>query len=530
MRDMYKNIVLAAVALFAASCNSVYEYGNCPSFSEPREVNFCIAISSAEGATRAGWDEAATTDEVGQQFENRILPEKLRVSVYNADNGYIGDVEGLIYWPISETTYQFNGVLPEAFMFDFEKSADKRYKFMVYANCGEGRGSELMYSFDDMNLTTGAIPMWGVREVDMSGLLDNRVKSLGTISLLRAVAKVEVVVDDALAAECTLTGATINHHNRSGYVLPAGWDGVAATEKLDREACFRPYRSLHSGTHPLIEQREGKSFVMYLPEYENTLFADYEAKISVDIRYNGADMSFEDALQFKRYVGGYATGESSNVVRNTIYRFRITKVDVGGLELDYEVADWQRSEDWQWEQNFDYPNYHNPVLPDTAVRDGDSTNDLYPEQPVMMYAAGSGNDQHNINDETGAFSCWFQLTSPAGLMWMPTLRDAANRCVIRVYKEHVGMPLELVYTTEIDQMDASLKSGEKLLAYSGWYNIKIIPTDASYTGITRFGITYSQEWMGVGSRYLLINGEVDHIIWPNSGTEPRIINIQQVTN
>jgi hypothetical protein len=99
-----------------------------------------------------------------------------------------------------------------------------------------------------------------------------------------------------------------------------------------------------------------------------------------------------------------------------------------------------------------------------------------------------------------------------------------------VYKETPGMPLELVYTTEIDQMDATLKSGEKLLAYSGWYNIKIIPTDASYTGITRFGITYSQDWMGVGSRYLLINGEVNHIIWPNSGAEPRIINIQQVTN
>lgn len=527
---MYKNIVLAAVALFAVSCNMVYEYGNCPSFSEPREVSFCIAISSSEGATRAGWDEVAATDEVGQPFENKILPETLRVSVYGADNSYIGNVENLIYWPINETTYQFNGVLPEAFMSNFESATDKSYKFMVYANCGDGQNADLVYSYDDLDPTTGAIPMWGVRQVDMSGLLENSVKSLGTISLLRAVAKVEVVVDDVLAAECTLEGATINYHNRTGYVLPTGWNSVAATEELDRDGCIRPYRSLHTSPHSLTEQTEGKSFVIYLPEYDNHLFADYEAKVSVNILYNGTHMSFEDALQFKRYVNGYATGESSNIVRNTIYRFRITKVNAGGLELDYEVADWHRSDDWQWEQNFDYPNYHNPVLPDTAVRDGDSTNDIFPEQPVMMYAAGSGNTQNYIYDETGAFSCWFQLTSPAGLMWMPTLRDAANLCVIRVYKETPGMPLELVYTTELDQMDATLKSGEKLLAYSGWYNIKIIPTDASYTGITRFGITYSQDWMGVGSRYLLINGEVDHIIWPNSGTEPRIINIQQVTN
>lgn len=46
----------------------------------------------------------------------------------------------------------------------------------------------------------------------------------------------------------------------------------------------------------------------------------------------------------------------------------------------------------------------------------------------------------------------------------------------------------------------------------------------------RFGITYTQDWMGAGSRYLLVNGEVDHTIWPNSGDEPRIIDIQQVSN
>lgn len=90
------------------------------------------------------------------------------------------------------------------------------------------------------------------------------------------------------------------------------------------------------------------------------------------------------------------------------------------------------------------------------------------------------------------------------------------------------MTHELVYTTE-SSADASLKDGSKLVAYSGWYNIKVIPTDPDYTGIVRFGITYTQDWMGAGSRYLLINGEVGNIIWPNSGSEPRIIDIQQVT-
>jgi hypothetical protein len=92
------------------------------------------------------------------------------------------------------------------------------------------------------------------------------------------------------------------------------------------------------------------------------------------------------------------------------------------------------------------------------------------------------------------------------------------------------MTYHLAYTTETSVTDASLKDGSQLEAYSGWYNIKVIPIDAEYTGVARFGITYSQDWMGAGSRYLLINGEVDHIIWPNSGNEPRIIDIQQVSN
>lgn len=92
------------------------------------------------------------------------------------------------------------------------------------------------------------------------------------------------------------------------------------------------------------------------------------------------------------------------------------------------------------------------------------------------------------------------------------------------------MTYQLVYTTESSVTEPSLKDGSQLVAYHGWYNIKVIPVTASYDGVARLGITYSQDWMGAGSRYLLINGEEGHIIWPNSGNEPRIIDIVQVAN
>lgn len=531
MRESIKYMMIAVAGLMLASCNSIFEQGDCPAFEELHSVNFVLAIDPP-GATRAEWGEAETSDEIGTSFENRIAPETLRVEIYSADNNYIGKVENLVYWPISEdgSRYQFNGEVPVALLNDaanLPADAMPNYKFMVYANCAEGDNAALTYEFNDLDINTGAIPMWGVKQADLSDLLANRVQALGTISLLRAAAKVEVIVDEALT-DCVINSASINYHNRQGYALPTGWESAVSTERLDRNYVFRGYRSLHTSAHSFIEVEEGRKFVLYIPEYDNALFPDFEAKVSVSVTHNSSVMDFPDALQFRSYENGHPKGDVNNIVRNTIYRFRITQINSGDLVLNYEVADWERSDNWEWVHYFDYPNYHNPVLPDTATRDGDPSNDVYPEQPVMYYTAP--NERGNITTEDGAFSCWFQMVSPTGQTWLPTLRAASDRCEIRVYKEVDAVTHELVYTTETSVTDPTLKDGSKLVAYSGWYNIKVIPTDAAYTGIARLGITYTQDWMGAGARYLLINGEVDHIIWPNSGSEPRIIDIQQVSN
>ena len=531
MRDWIYRIMMATMAFALVGCNTIFEHGDCPMMDEPHDVNFVLAIDSPT-ATRASWDDAAATDELGVGFENRIMASSLRVSIYTADNLYIGDVEGLEYWPITEdgSRYQFHGTVPLALLEHASTLATgvaPEYKFMVYANCAEGDGATITYGFDDLDMTSGAIPMWGVKQVDISNLLDRRVQELGTISLLRAAAKVEVLVDEALT-DCTIDGASINYHNRSGYVLPEGWDSATATTSLDRDGVIREYRQVHTTPHALTEVESGRRYIMYIPEYSNTLFPDFEAKISVNVTYNSTAMEFPDALQFRGYTAGRPTGEVSDIVRNTIYRFRITEVKSGALVLNYEVADWQQGDNWEWVQHFDYPNYHNPVLPDSAVRDGDPSNDIFPDMPTMYYVAP--NERGNIVSEEGAFSCWFQMVSPIGQTWLPTLRSASDRCEIRVYKEVDAVTRTLVYTTESSVLDESLKDGSKLEAFSGWYNILVIPTDAAYTGEARFGITYTQDWMGAGSRYLLINGEADHIFWPNSGSEPRIIDIQQVTN
>lgn len=522
---------MAVAVLLTVSCNMINEHGECPSIKETREVNFILAIDNPK-ASRASWEESEPSDEQGNFFENRIKPESMRVAVYTVNNEYLGDVEKLTYWAISDdySRYQFNGKLPQALMSHIKglgSGVTPLYKFMVYANSNGGSNATMEYNFDDLSIKDGAIPMWGVKQVDLSPLASSVSQNLGIISLLRAAAKIEVILDESLIG-ASLDKISINYHNRRGYVLPYGWESATDTKLMDREGILSELRSLHTHPHEFVEAENGRKLIFYMPEYKNTDFPEFEAKLSVDVTYNSTQMSFPDALQFKQYVGGSATGTASDIVRNTIYRFRITKIAAGGLELNYEVADWERSDNWEWIQHFDYPNYHNPVLPDTATRDGDTSNDVYPERPEMRYVAPNNADV--ISTEEGAFSCWFQMTGPTDQRWLPTLRIASNLCAVRVYKEIDALTRELVYTTETLVTDASLKDGSKLVAYTGWYNIKVIPINADYTGIIGFGITYTQDWMGAGSRYLLVNGEVDHIIWPNSGNEARLINIQQVAN
>ena len=74
-----------------------------------------------------------------------------------------------------------------------------------------------------------------------------------------------------------------------------------------------------------------------------------------------------------------------------------------------------------------------------------------------------------------------------------------------------------------------LADADEWKAADSWYRIVVIPLNAANSGdVVKFGITYTQEWMPVGtSMYLLINGKADEIAWPESGNDPKIIEIKQ---
>lgn len=118
------------------------------------------------------------------------------------------------------------------------------------------------------------------------------------------------------------------------------------------------------------------------------------------------------------------------------------------------------------------------------------------------------------NPETDAFVAWFKMMKPAGQLWTPAIDQLSSDYELRVYN-HLGERL-----TEQSQWVAS----------DNWYKIVVLPLNPENSGVVvKFGITYHQDWMPDGkSIYLFVNGKADEIAWPDSGNDPKIIEIKQL--
>ena len=528
MKGFVKYIVLLLAGVLAASC--IFDAGRCVmSPDEQHDILFTVSLESLD--TKATWGEYYPSEEGMPPFDFRIIPENLRVVVYAKDGTRLGTIRNLDYWPINEThtQFQFIGQLPDNFAEHFNTNADPSYRFMVLANCGDNLSGDEYVTYSQTQLDpgseNGAIPMWGVKEVDLTPLLNMESQNIGEISLLRAAAKIEVMLSDNLKKEgkTVINSATLKYYNQTGYTLPSGWSQTNDTKLLDQENCFRVYR--HAAVNlPFIKDEETGNYFVYVTEYDNINYSGERNKISLEFTIDGEVKVFEDAISFCNYSDGKPQeGSDYNIVRNHIYEFEILNIAGDNIVLEYEVADWV-AEDWgtglDWEEHvLEYPTYHNPVVP---VSYFSSTPETYviTEPPVMSYS-GNQNDL-----EAKAFECFFQITAPSNVEWKPGITGTLENYRVRVYQQATSVSDgELVY----DSSDENKKQDLGACNSNEWYRIVVFPLSDKGVGesVIDFIISYHQEWTDQYI-HLYINGEYDNIRWPESGDNPKIIKIKHV--
>ena len=304
-------------------------------------VRVAFRMSYANGNTRAaneGWDDYDPKDD-GTAYENAINTEQLQIKVCDENGTIIGDVENVIAINNGTDTYPDYSITGT-----WENAADKlskAKKIMVFANCG----TSIVTPDNIQNLafarsaTTQYIPMWGVTTLT-NELVVGKSNNLGTIYLLRSLAKVKVKLADGMKSRKYSLGAMqLNNYNTSGYTLPLTYNTVAST------AAIRFGNSLHANSSwaqsIVMTGDDDESIMLYIPEYDNINAAtDRKATISLQLMRDGEEEG-NYTLHFCNYTpeGAPDAASTYNIQRNHYYEYTVGRTD-DQVKIVLNVKKW----------------------------------------------------------------------------------------------------------------------------------------------------------------------------------------------
>lgn len=304
-------------------------------------VMVAFRMSYANGNTRAaneGWDDYDPKDD-GTAYENAINTEQLQIKVCDENGTIIGDVENVIAINNGTDTnpdYSITGTWENA-----AEKLSKAKKIMVFANCGTSivtPGNIQNLAFTRAS-TTQYIPMWGVTTLT-NKLEMGKSNDLGTIDLLRSLAKVKVKLADGMKARNYSLGAIqLNNYNTSGYSLPLTYNTAAST------AAIRLGNSLHANSSwaqsIAMTGNDDESIMLYIPEYDNINAAtDRKATISLQLMRDGEEEG-NYTLHFCNYTpeGAPDAASTYNIQRNHYYEYTVGRTD-DQVKIVLNVKKW----------------------------------------------------------------------------------------------------------------------------------------------------------------------------------------------
>lgn len=304
-------------------------------------VMVAFRMSYANGNTRAaneGWDDYDPKDD-GTAYENAINTEQLQIKVCDENGTIIGDVENVIAINNGTDTnpdYSITGTWENA-----AEKLSKAKKIMVFANCGTsivtpGNIQNLAFA---RSATTQYIPMWGVTTLT-NELVVGKSNNLGTIDMLRSLAKVKVRLADGMKARNYSLGAMqLNNYNTSGYTLPLTYNTAAST------AAIRFGNSLHANSSwaqsITMTNNADESIMLYIPEYDNiNAAADRKATISLQLMRDGEEEG-NYTLHFCNYTpeGAPDAASTYNIQRNHYYEYTVGRTD-DQVKIVLNVKKW----------------------------------------------------------------------------------------------------------------------------------------------------------------------------------------------
>lgn len=312
--------------------------------------------------------------EAGSTYENYIdmSEDGYRIYFFDTDDKFIARFEAVEVRPVEGTNYvDYNllGEVPDALV------GHDSFKIVILANWPQYQDGALTpgsttikevceadwatfdfptsFTLDENN----RMPFYGVHRYENIRFSANEATLLQEpITLLRAMAKVEVILETDDYFNLSFDWVRINRFNQRGYCAPAiyseddydhdgSWENdyaetlhlVAGSEVGENCDFLRVSRNADATEDDRIIEK----WIAYLPEYQNKNVGDNYA--CIEARFN-VQVGNDDphSIYFSQYTGGKTDNSNNNrldIERNNLYRFYVKCMGYD-YALTLTVQDW----------------------------------------------------------------------------------------------------------------------------------------------------------------------------------------------
>lgn len=340
---MITTAAVAAVALGSCSDDMSVQPENNDSKAETMTISFRVATPTA-GMSRA--EDSQGSYEDGEELESTIdfNSKSFRIYFFDTDKKIITEwkdpVNTQILTGASYSLYTFTGNVPEIL------KLHKRFYVMVMANWPKYPDTQNINLsgmtindivtakwaqfnvFDNFKLSVEEgrlIPLYGLAAFESLTFVEDETCDLGEINLLRAVAKVEVIVD--VSAGVTLKNPPVIHGiNPSGFCAPLGEYGAGNNWDTDYVTAIHLPSGNDNDPNTMNIKKEmflarDNKWIAYLPEFRNIGIEENFSRI--ELPFNHLEEPF--VLNFAKYENGQTDNtDRYDIRRNDLYRFYVS--------------------------------------------------------------------------------------------------------------------------------------------------------------------------------------------------------------
>ncbi len=394
----------------------------------PARVAFTLTVArnGANGTRSVGTEQTL--------YDAAVNPESVQAYLVNPadDNTLAATLEELRCYFVGtdddgDSIYQYYGTVDKE---NATMTDGANYRCMITANTPDAlpvtdkalpAATAWSYALTQLPTTTqGAhyIPLWGVQTFTWKKGAE--VQRVGTVPLLRAATKTRVSLGSKMTEEgYTLTSVKLLNAPTTGYVLPAHYTEVAATDVLNPTEtatvdCFNPWTpTAVDETTPTVDSEPTTADVVFHAEPGNTaaliayapehaLATQEDSKIEVHLAKGGSEIDTPYYIYYKDYdlYNKYAEDAIyTELQRNRVYNFTVTGISTG-LYADLSV---------NWDEEEEEIDFTEHASGEWIISWKEGTYESLNEESKLVTVKSSVPTELSFNMQTPVGATWFAM-------------------------------------------------------------------------------------------------------------------------